>query len=265
MLLASCAVVAGLAFSTASCSKDDDKEKGGNELIDDGGDDDDDNGGNGGNGGSTTTPASLQGSNYYPILIDAISYETIAGKVVADLRAQDGGDAASTRPLYVWNGYEGATANGLNFYGNAEGYTSLQVYADAGWSGFGIFLKKEDPGFAKMAEITGDYYFHFAYKGADGVSHAFYPGWGSSVYRMTIGNGAEFNDNGTIFPKINPISNDGKFVPNEWNEYEVKVSDMGIDFTAEPAEAGGQNILCALSGGVAGTTISLDAVFFYKK
>jgi hypothetical protein len=229
-----------------------------------------DNGGiiddNGGNGGQTETVASLNGSNYYPILMDAVTFEKIQSKVAADLRAQDGGDENSTRPLYIWNGYDGAESAGLNFYGNAEGFTCFSVNGAGGWSGFGIFLKKTDAGFAKMADLAkGGYYLHFAYRGPAGVSHCLYPAWGGKEYRVSIGDGAKFEDGGVAYDFVAPISNGGKFIANEWNEYEIALSDTGLDFTAPAAEEGGQNIFCGLSGGVAGTLLQIDAVFFYKK
>lgn len=224
----------------------------------------DDNGGNGGN--NTGTVASLAGSNYYPILMDAVTFDKIKDKVAADLRAQDGGDENSTRPLYVWAGYAGAEAAGLNFYGNAEGFTCFSVTGTAGWSGFGIFLKKSDAGFAKMAELAkGGYYLHFAYRGPAGVAHCLYPAWGGKEYRMSIGDGEKFVDQGNAYEFLAPISNGGRFVANEWNEYEIALSDTGLDFTAPAAEEGGQNIFCGLSGNVAGTLLQIDAVFFYKK
>lgn len=248
MLLASLAVV----FAMASCGKD---NKGGDDnLIDD-------------KGGNTeeNLHASLQGSDYYVLLMDGETYGKIEKKVKADIRMQDGGDAEATRPLYIWNGYAGGTAEGLNFYGVAGEYMCLQVTAGAGWSGFGLFLKKTDPSFDKIKEINGDYYFHFCYKGAANTVHALYPWWGATPYKMSVGEGAKFNDNGAEFDFVQPISNGGKFVANEWNEYEIKVSDMGIDFSAAAAEEGGQNLFCGLSGGVEGTTLNLDAIFFYKK
>ena len=246
LLFAAAAVIALVA-----CNKPDN----GGEIIDDGG-----------NGGSQQLAASLSGSNYYPILMDAVTFEKIQNKVVADLRAQDGGDDASTRPLYVWAGYAGADAAGLNFYGNAEGFTCFSVTGTAGWSGFGIFLKKADAGFAKMAELAkGGYYLHFAYKGPAGVAHCLYPAWGGKECRMSIGDGEKFVDNGTAYEFLAPISNGGKFVANEWNEYEISIADTGLDFTAPPAEDGGQNIFCGLSGNTAGTLLQIDAVFFYKK
>jgi len=246
MFLASAAV----AMSFVACNGD----KKDDDLIDDDK-----------KGEESNLPASLQGSDYFVLVMDGETYAKIENKVTADIRMQDGGDEASTRPLYVWNGYDGGTAEGLNFYGVAGEYMCLVVKPDAGWSGFGEFLKDTDPSFSKMSGITGDYYFHFAYKGAANTVHALYPGWGTKNYQFSVGDGQPFVDNGNTLNFLAPISNDGKFVANEWNEYEIKVSDMGIDFTAAPAGEGGQNIFCGLSGGVAGTTLSLDAVFFYKK
>ena len=48
---------------------------------------------------------------------------------------------------------------------------------------------------------------------------------------------------------------------NEWNEYEISISDFGIDYTTTSKG----NYFSVLSGGVAGTTLDLDAIFYYKK
>lgn len=218
-----------------------------------------------GNGGEDESlPACLKGTNYYPILMDGVTFEKIQNKVVADWRPTD---LEGTRPLYIWNGYEAATAEGLNFFGNTEGYTAFTVIADAGWSGFGIFLKKDDAGFAERSKIDGTYVLHFAYKGKAGEVHCIYPAWGSKEGRRSVGDpsAAKFEDQGNVYDFLTPISNDGQFVANEWNEYEVAISEYGLDYTADAAEAGGQNIFCALSGGVAGKALNLDAVFIYKK
>ena len=253
LLLASCVLVAGLALSAVSCDPKVDPDDPGGLIDDPDGPDKPDT-------PTDNTPASLKGSNYYVIAMDGITFDKIADKVALDLRPDD-----VTKFLYVWNGYAGATADGLNFYGNTEGYTSLEVTEGAGWSGLGYFIQKATPGFEKLNSIGSGYYLHFAYQGAANVTHCLYPAWGGKEYRMSVGGGAKFVDNGAEYDFLKPISNNGSFVANEWNEYEIAIPDTGLDYTAAPAEDGGQNVFCALSGGVAGTKLQFDAVFIYKK
>ena len=230
-------------FTTISCTKDN-KNNDDNRLIDDDPNDKPED-----------NPATGAGSNYYPILMDQAAFDALGSKVVADLRVND-----VTSFLYVWDGtYEGGEAPGLNFYGHADGYLSLNV-TSVGWSGAGFNIKEGIDNYAKLAEIGAGYYLHFAYKGADGVSQCIIPTW-DKEYRITVGNGGEFVDQGTAYPVLAPISNNGTFVPNEWNEYEIAVSEMGLDFTV----GGDHNIFCFLTGGVTGTNISLDAIYYYKK
>lgn len=246
------AAVLSLGLLAVSCKK---PANGDDDLIDNPIDNPDD---------GKTGASCLEGSNYYPILMDGVTYEKIASKVVADWRPTE---LEGTRPLYIWNGYEGATAEGLNFFGNTEGYTAFSVVANAGWSGFGIFLKNDDPGFAEHSKIDGTYVLHFAYKGKAGEVHCVYPAWGGKEGRRSVGDpaAAKFEDQGNVYDFLTPISNNGQFVANDWNEYEVPISEYGLDYTANAAEDGGQNIFCALSGGLAGVTLNLDAVFIYKK
>lgn len=261
MLLASCAVVAGLAM-TYSCSKDDTK-KDDSDLIDDGGDDNGNGNGNGNEG--TSTFASLNGSEYYPIIMDGTTSDKLAGKIACDLRPDD-----VNKFLYVWeNTYAGNTASGLNFYGIAGDYTSLAV-TNVGWSGAGYFVTGNVDGFEKIAKLNEPgYYFHIAYKGAANVAHACYITWGDgNLYRFVLGQG-QTEVEGVMTQALKPINNDGAFVANEWNEYEFSLAEAGVDFThtlsTNADGVPGSNIFCFLSGGNAGTVINLDAAFFYKK
>ena len=70
------------------------------------------------------------------------------------------------------------------------------------------------------------------------------------------------DDSGTTYNAIVPINNGGKFDAKEWNEYEFKVSETGIDFSKDVADT---NLFVCLSGGETGKVINLDACFIYKK
>lgn len=219
-----------------------------------------------GGGGETpdpSVPASLQGSAYYPIILDEESAGTIAGKIVCDLRPDD-----VTKHLYIWTGgetYAAGEGAGTNFYGNTGGYLDL-VVTNAGWSGAGYNGSADAPNIAKLANIAAEpanYYIHFAYKGAAGVAHMlhFY-GTDEKSYDVVVGEGSVVIDDVAHKPNLTPLS--GAFVADEWNEYEISVQDAGVNF-APAYPAGGLNYLTFLSGGVSGHELKLDAVFIYKK
>lgn len=240
--------VAAAMFVFASCGKVDPNNGG---LIDD-------------NGGDNTENlhASLKGSNYYLIVMDGTTSEKIASKVVADYRPDDNG-----KNLWVWEGtYAGGTPSGLSFYGLTEGWVCLEV-TTVGWSGAGWQVNNKEgkaPDWLKMKDLatdTGKYYLHVGYKGAAGKAHILGFGYGGAEYKFAVGEGT-LDDAGVTYTAINPINNGGKFDAKEWNEYEVKLSDMGIDFSKDCTDA---NVFWCLSGGETGKQINLDAVFVYKK
>jgi len=206
-----------------------------------------------------TTVSSLNGSNYYVIALDETTYNSISSKVVADLRPDE-----TNRFLYVWEGtYEGGAGSGVNFYGNADGYTDL-IVTSVGWSGAGYFISANDASTSKFAAIGADpanYYLHVGYKGKAGVAHMLFLVFGDSTYSFVVGEGS-FTDNGVTKNAIAPVS--GTFEANEWNEYEICIKDAGVDYTAS-FPSNGTNIFTFLSGGVTGNEIALDAVFIYKK
>ena len=251
MTIATLLIAAGMVL--VSCDKPD---NGNNALVDDETGKED----NGGNTGDNAA-ASLNGSNYYLIAMESVTAEAIASKVVADYRPDDNG-----KNLWVWEGtYEGGTPSGLSFYGTTEGWICLKV-TSVGWSGAGWNVNNKDgqaPDWAKMKDIAAEpdkYYLHLAYKGAANQAHIIGFGYGTE-YKFGIGEGS-LEDAGVTYNAIAPINNGGKFDSKEWNEYEIKLSDMGIDFSANVTDA---NVLFVLSGGTTGKEINLDAVFIYKK
>ncbi len=233
------AVVLSAACVFSSCKKDD-SNKGG--LKGEGEKED------------TNLPESLKGSSYVVLALDDNSFNAIGKKVAQDLRVDD-----KTRHLYVWSEtYVGGTCSGLNFYGEATEWTSL-VVTNVGWSGAGWFNDNETPAIASDAADLANWKFHVAYKGAAGKAHIINLYWNGGTYKFAIGEGS-LDDAGASYSAIAPVS--GKFVANDWNEYEVALTDTGMDYS----KAGkSDNIVGVLSGGVQGTTVDLDAMFFYKK
>jgi hypothetical protein len=201
------------------------------------------------------TPASLTGSEYYPILLDGTSFQKIQSKVVADFRPNE-----SEKNLYIWSvgdTYIQGLGGGLNFYGNTEGYVSLTV-ANVGWSGCGFNVPNAAVAtmYNKIKDNLSDYYFHIAIKSTDNASHWFFL-LDDKSSSFVLGATA-FNDNGTIYPVKTNFTRNGS-----WQEIEFPLSDLR--FTNYNASADKINILSALSGGVAGTQLNVDAIFIYKK
>ena len=62
------------------------------------------------------------------------------------------------------------------------------------------------------------------------------------------------------YDAISPVG--GTFKAGLWNEYEIALTDTGLNYT-QAAKA--DNLVSILSGGVTGTTLDVDAMFFYKK
>ena len=221
-----------------------------------------DNGSDGGNlkedenngGGNENVVSSLKGSEYVVITLDEYTAAGLGSKIKANYAPDD-----VTRFLYVWDGtYIGGTCSGLNCYGEAAEWTSL-VVTNVGWSGAGWFNGEETPAFVASTSDLADWKFHVAYKGPAGSAHIVILTWNVGTYKFAIGNG-QLEDNGVAYTAIAPVS--GAFEPNVWNEYEVSLAEAGLDYT----KAGkADNLVSVLSGGVAGTTLDVDAIFFYKK
>lgn len=200
---------------------------------------------------------SLNGSEYYVFQLDGISSEKIADKIVADFRVDD-----ATRFLYIWeNTYAAGDATGKNFYGEAEGWVSLNV-TTVGWSGF-AYNCADLEALNKLAAIQAnpqDYYLHIGIKSTSPAAHLFFlDGAGGTSAKFAIG--GNFVDNGTTYTNKADFTRDG-----EWNEIEICMKDaMDAGLVYSDAFTAGINTFGALSGGVGGTNLQLDAVFIYKK
>lgn len=208
-----------------------------------------------------TLPATLKGSNYFPIILDEESGNAIASKIVCDLRPDD-----ATKHLYIWSSgetYAAGEGAGTNFYGKL-GYLDL-VVTNNGWSGAGFNVGAGAANLDKFADIAAhpdQYYFHVAYKGKAGdctLCHVY--GLDGSDFAFAVGDGVVNIDNVDHTP-VAP--KDGAFEAGEWLEYEFSVQEMGLNFGGA-FPAGGVNIFTFLSGGTEGREVCLDAAFFYKK
>lgn len=244
--------------------KDPTEQPGGNENENPG-NENDNPGGNenenpGGNQGGTIDGEypSLNGTEYVTIALDEYTTAALGSKVKASYQLDD-----VNVFLYVWeNTYLAGTPSGLNFYGEAAGWSSL-VVGNVGWSGAGWCVTNPEyvPAFVDSTSDLSNWYFHIGYKGAANVAHIVILYWQGGEYKFAIGQGS-LADAGVTYTALAPTS--GTFQPNVWNEYEVCLADTGFNYAADNTTPKA-NLAAFLSGGVAGTTIDVDAVFFYKK
>ena len=212
--------------------------------------------GTGDNPGGGTAGA-LKGSQFWPIAIDGTTADANASKLVADFRPDDVG-----KFLYIWEATYTANENptGLNFHGNTEGYTALLVAA--GWSGCGYCLTESDGGKtweaaealrAAIVASPDDYFLHMAVKSTDNASHCFYV-FGSEATKFVLGSKSVYDG-----PVYKDFTRNG-----EWAEFDIPMAQYAAALSATTCEAG-VNVFVALSEGIAGSQLNMDAVYFYKK
>ncbi len=198
---------------------------------------------------------SLTGTEYYPIILDGVTAVKLGTKIKADLRPDE-----LTKFLYIWdNTFAAGTATGPNFYGEVEGWTSLTV-GTVGWSGGGFNIN-DNTLTDKLVAITNNpanYYLHIGIKSKGNAIYVFGMD-GQSNVKFAVGPSA-FNDNGTMIQPLADFDRDG-----EWQQIEIPMATLKANGLLYSTSMGAKNILWFLAGGVAGTTLDLDAVFIYKK
>lgn len=198
-------------------------------------------------------------TNYYLIYLDGetAAVNIPANKIKKDYRTDD-----VTHFLYIWDDtYTANTAVGPNSNDVAGEYLDFSV-ASVGWSGFGFAGLA--PG-KDMSGVDNTYYLHFAMKAADASAHASHqviisedaPG-ANYAGKIVIGS-KPFIDAGVTFDPIGDFTRDG-----EWYNFDIPLKSIqGCSFANKTEMVG--NVFSMISGGVAGTNICLDAVFFYQK
>lgn len=208
-------------------------------------------------GGDKPSTAEVKGSQIWPVVLDATTYETCASKVVADFRVDD-----NVNNLYVWASgetYSAGDGTGVNFFGNNEGYVSLTVVAPDGWSGCGFNVGAAN--ISKMKELRDaivaspdDFYLHLAMKATTTGNHQFYTfaekAASFAVGTATIEAGAVIGD----------FTRDGA-----WHEFDVPMAQFAAALSKVDIKDAGCDIFSCLSGAQAGSQLNLDAVYFYKK
>ncbi|MBQ4007339.1 MAG: family 16 glycosylhydrolase [Muribaculaceae bacterium] len=175
------------------------------------------------------------------------------GKIRADYRVDDVNNF-----LWVWSGTYAANSTDslMNSFGYNEGYTSLNV-TNQGWSGLGFASQNQGK---DLTMLDDTYYLHFAMKATDDSLHSTHAiGVGNAHF--AIGSGP-YNDNGTIYGKLGDFYRDGN-----WYNFDIPYSE--IELRANPVFDTPDNylgnVISFLSGGVPGTELNFDAIFFYRK
>ena len=204
-------------------------------------------------GGDDPQGASIEATNIWPIILDGTTAEANAAKIVASFAPND-----VDQHLWLWEGtYDGGTATGKNFFGNTDGYCAL-VVTSVGWSGAGFCLDAGSEGLAASETLRkaiianpDDYFLHIAIKSTDQASHTFYV-LDNDQTKFVLG--SQVFDGGFVFGNF---ERDGA-----WYEFDIPMSRFS---TALASKEAGANVFVMLSGGVSGTQLNLDAVYFYKK
>lgn len=185
----------------------------------------------------------------------------MAGQKVNDVRPN--GDNLN---LYVWDNtfvagdgsYPGVGYSDMQF----DGYTALEV-GTLGWSGAGFHIQPAGPqDFSHWSDETR---LHIAYRSTNApASIAFIicnteeAGKTAAVGNFAIGDA--FNDNGTIMAAVGPKATE------EWQALDISFADIKkVRPTFNPNASANWcgNLVAFLAGGVTGTNLSLDAIYFH--
>lgn len=209
---------------------------------------------------SKTKDTLSQTEQLWPISMDDITYGTYSNRVVSDLRAD-----FENVSLLIWSAgetYVGGNAAGLNFFDNTEGYVSL-VVTDQGWSGFGYEVGSEESQQAvqqlKEAIIANpeDYYLHIAIKSKSEPYHQFYI-FGDNAISFILGSNEVVDgydgEKGAAIP-MGDFERDGK-----WHDFYISMKPFAQLLAS--SQGNSNTLLAAMSGGVQGTELDLDAIYF---
>ena len=211
----------------------------------------------GGGGGEEIHHVSLEGTDYFVFQLGGQAAEQIAGRIVADFRPNN-----DTKNLWVWeNTYEAGTTQGKNFYGEAEGWVSLQV-TSIGWSGCAYACDDlaELNKLSAIMDAPEEYTLHLAMKSTDNASHLLFLDGTSGSGKVCIGANAFVDNNITYQPYANFTRN------GDWGEIEIPMSYLtGQGLVYGNNNPKGLNVFGFLSGGQTGTMLQFDAAFIYKK
>ncbi len=204
---------------------------------------------------SENLPHGLDGSHYYLIQLDSNSFQKIQDKVIQDYRPDN---IPYSKKLYVWDDtFRKNDSQGLNSFGQEQNWVSMEVTGIANWSGAGFNLDAKF-GYLDMTALfksPEDYVFRVALKSSQpNTSYQLIFTDMVNEAKITIGPATSSNPE-----PYTDFERDGK-----WHEIVIPVShlqSLGVTFQKPFAFP---NVLAFQAGGIEGTTLDLDAAFFYK-
>lgn len=210
----------------------------------------------------------VKGSKIWPIILDADIKATVEDKIGYDFRTND-----VDRMLYIWDGtYVGGGASGVNYFqtNSNGGFLSLKVNEGVTWSGCGFMIKSTNlEAKTAMNELVAaikanpsKFHLHMAIKTTDPQANHYFTLFGLGGDNTT---GLKW----CVGDKYEPESN-GRFnivADGTWNVITFAFDRYiaPLEKYAEPAEDKGINYFTFGSGGVAGSTLNIDAVYIYQE
>ncbi len=199
----------------------------------------------------TTNAAEL-----WPLIMDNQTYSNLEQYIVSDLRPDDIENYFYIFPLNTGElTYTANNTSGLNSCGNGEGYLALSVES-FGWAGCGLCIEKQASISAlqslKEAIVTNpdNYYLHLSIKSTDSYSHCFYI-MGNEATKFVLGNKSVYDG-----PVYSDFARDG-----EWHEFYIPLAQYASALDTTDIASGIFEFI-ALTEGVGGAQLNLDAVFF---
>ena len=199
----------------------------------------------------------MNAAQLWPILMDGQTYNNLKQFVVSDLRCND-----AENQLHIWGGseftYTVNDATGLNSFGNDKGYLSLTV-SSYGWAGFGFYIDNQTSlsGLQSLKEAIAtnpdNYYLHLSTKSTDSDSHCFYI-MGNEATKFVLGSRPVYDG-----PIYGDFARDGV-----WYEFYIPLAQYASALAATDISSG-IYVFSALSEGITGAQLNLDAVYFCDK
>jgi uncharacterized protein YjdB/beta-glucanase (GH16 family) len=200
----------------------------------------------------------LFGTQYHLLLLDAVTLEKVKDNVIQDFRP-----GVNNNKLDLWSEtFHTLLVSGANSFNEYERWVGLEV-ANKGWSG-GAFVVENGVDLREIRQERGNWFFHIALKSFQPTSTYTFTftdtdETGGGKATIVIGNGEGTSGR---YPKYD-FARDG-----EWHELDIPLSLPEFDLLYEVALSGPNkplNLVEFSAGGVEGTVLEMDAMFFYKR
>lgn len=196
-----------------------------------------------------------KGTDYHLIYLDPATKAKIpAASIKKDFTVDD-----VNHFLYIWDGtYSTPTSAGPNWNGEVGEYLTLQV-GTVGWSGFGFACDPAGTATKDMSAVNADYTLHVAMKATNTATHCIIMEGGDGIAARVAVGASAFVDGANVTAAYTNFTRDG-----QWHLVEIPMTEFLNKGLRYPAPFKG-NVFALLSGGTSGVTISLDAIFVYRK